>query len=114
MESTQLYRKGENPQLDNEFARYRRMRLYRGNAMFEVLTDKEVKTLGKLWCKEKLLFSKLTKEDVLRLVDFAERVRKYREAFKREKSRQRMERARKKLQEAAENGDSVAIRKTKN
>ena len=81
--------------------------------MFEVLTDKEVKTLGKLWCKEKLLFSKLTKEDVLRLVDFAERVRKYREAFKREKSRQRMERARKKLQEAAENGDSVAIRKIK-
>ena len=81
MESTQLYRKGENPQLVNEFARYRRMRLYRGNAMFEVLTDKEVKTLGKLWCKEKLLISKLTKEDVLRLVDFAERVRKYREAF---------------------------------
>ena len=79
--------------------------------MFEVSTDKEVKTLGKLWGKEKLLFSKLTKEDVLRLVDFAERVRKYREAFKREKGRQRMERARKKLQEAAENGDSVAIRK---
>ena len=49
----------------------------------------------------------------MRLVDFAERVRKYREAFKREKSRQRMERARKKLQEAAENGDSVAIRKIK-
>ena len=62
MESTQLYRKGENPQLDNEFARYRRMRLSRGNAMFEVLTDKEVKTLGKLWCKEKLLFLKLTTE----------------------------------------------------
>ena len=113
MESTQLYRKGENPQLDNEFATYRRMRLYRGNAMFEVLTDKEFKTPGKLWCKEKLLFSKLTKEDVLRLVDCAERVRKYREAFKREKSRQRMERARKKLQEAAENGDTVAIRKIK-
>ena len=63
--------------------------------------------------QRKLLFSKLTKEDVLRLVDFAERVRKYREAFKREKSRQPMERARKKLQEAAENGDSVAIRKIK-
>ena len=40
MESTQLYRKGENPQLDNEFARNRRLRLYRGNVMFEVLTDK--------------------------------------------------------------------------
>ena len=50
----------------------------------------------------------------MRLVDFAERVRKYREAFKREKSRQRMERARKKLQEAAENCDSVANRKIKN
>ena len=47
----------------------------------------------------------------MRLVDFAERVRKYREAYQREKSRQRLERARKKLQEAAENGDSVAIRK---
>ena len=52
MESTQLYRKGENPQLDNEFARYRRMRLYRGNVMFEVLTDKEVKTLGKFGAKK--------------------------------------------------------------
>ena len=49
----------------------------------------------------------------MRLVDFAERVRKYREAYQREKSRQRLERARKKLQEAAENGDSVAIRKIK-
>ena len=52
MESTQLYRKGENPQLDNEFARYRRMRLYRGNVMFEVLIDKEVKTLGKFGAKK--------------------------------------------------------------
>ena len=53
MESTQLYRKGENPQLDNEFARYRRMRLYRGNVKFEVLTNKEVKTVGKFGAKKK-------------------------------------------------------------
>ena len=56
MESTQLYRKGENHQLDNEFARYSKMQLYRGNVMFEVLTDKEVKTLGKFSAKKSFYF----------------------------------------------------------
>ena len=113
MESTQLYRKGENPEVDKQFASYRSMRMYRGDALHKVLSDQEIKTMAKLWIKERLHFSKLTKEDVLRLVEFAKRVSKYREALKKEKGRQRMERSRKKLREAAEDGDSLAIKKLK-
>ena len=47
------------------------------------------------------------------LVEFAERIRLYRAANEREKCRQRMERSREKLRKAAEDGDSVAIRKLK-
>ena len=113
MESTQLYRKGENTKLDEEFAKYMKERLWSGNAMYAVLSDEEVKTMGKLWSKEKLLFEKLTNEDVSSLAEFAKRIRKYRVAAKREKSRQRMARARERLRKAAENGDSEAIKKIK-
>ena len=110
---SRLYRKGENPQLDKDYTRCKRMRLWRGDALNEVLTEAEVKVMVKLWHKEILGFRKLTTEDVSRLVEFAERIRTYRAAAEREKCRQRMERARKKLREAAEGGDTVAILKIK-
>ena len=110
---SRLYRKGENPQLDKDYTRCKRMRLWRGDALNEVLTGAEVKVMLKLWHKEKLGFRKLTTEDVSRLVEFAERIRTYRAAAEREKCRQRMERARKKLRDAAEGGDTVAILKIK-
>ena len=108
-----LYRKGQNPQLDKDYTRCRRMRLWRGDALHEVLSEAEVKVMLNLWHKEKLGFRKLTTEDVSRLVEFAERIRTYRAAAEKEKCRQRMERSRKKLREAAEGGDTVAIRKIK-
>ena len=106
-----LYRKGEDPQLDQKYEEYLRMRVWRGNAMDELFSEDEFQTLLKLWRKETLLPAKLNVEDVSRLVEFAGRIRAYRAAKEREKCRQRMERARKKLQMAAEKGDSEAIKK---
>ena len=110
---SRLYRKGENPRLDEEVAKCRRMRMWSGDAVDEVLNKEEVKTMAKIWYKEKFGFRKLTTKDILMLVEFAERIRLYRAANEREKCRQRMERSREKLRKAAEDGDSVAIRKLK-
>ena len=105
------YRKGENPQLDEKYEGSLRMRLWSGNAMYEVLSEDEVKTMLKLWRKQKLGAARLTVKDVSTIVEFADRIRTYRAAYEREKCRQRMERSRKELQLAAENGDSEAINK---
>ena len=110
---SRLYRKGENPRLDEEVAKCRRMRMWSGDAVDEVLNKEEVKTMAKIWYKEKFGIRKLTTKDILMLVEFAERIRLYRAANEREKCRQRMERSREKLRKAAEDGDSVAIRKLK-
>ena len=107
---SRLYRIGENPQ---QVAECRRMRMWSGDAVDEVLNKEEVKTMAKIWYKEKFGFRKLTTKDILMLVEFAERIRLYRAANEREKCRQRMERSREKLRKAAEDGDSVAIRKLK-
>ena len=87
--------------------------MWSGDAVDEVLNKEEVKTMAKIWYKEKFGFRKLTTKDILMLVEFAERIRLYRAANEREKCRQRMERSREKLRKAAEDGDSVAIRKLK-
>ena len=108
-----LYRKGENVHLDIEFKRYKRMRIQRGNAILEVITKEEEKIMGELQRKEKLTPRRLTVQDVSRLVDIAGRVREYRVAAAREKCRQRMEKSRNKLIEAAKQGDVKAIRKRK-
>ena len=109
---SRLYRKGENPRLDEEFAKCTRMRMWSRDAVDEVLNKEEVKTMAKIWYNQKFGFQ-LTTKDILMLVKFAERIRLYRAANAREKCRQRMVRSREKLRKAAEDGDSVAIRKLK-
>ena len=108
-----LYKKGENPQLDKKLEKYRKMRVWSGNAPSRALTDDDLSTLANLWQKEKLEHRKLTVEDVSKLVELADSVREYRAAAEREKSRQRMERARNKLRKAEKDGDCAAIRKIK-
>ena len=107
------YIKGENIPLDKEFEKYKRMRIYSGNAIAEVCTKEEEATIGELWRKEKLAPKRLTVQDVSKLVETAGIVREYRAAAKRENSRQRMEKSRNKLLKAAQQGDVKAIRKRK-
>ena len=108
-----LYSKGKDTCLDKEFMKYKRMQLWSGKAL-EVLTDEETDIMAKLQRKEKLTPRKLTVQDISKLVEFAARIRAYRVAAQREKSRVRMERAREKLRKAAEQGDLFAIRKIEN
>ena len=51
--------------------------------------------------------------EVSALVEFTERLLAYRRNVRREKTRIRVERARKKLREAANKGDAMALRKVK-
>ena len=95
-----LYKKGENSRLDKELARYRKMRIWRGHAINQVFTENEMDTVAKLWRKERLAARMLTVEEVSRLVEFAGGIQAYRAAAEREKTRQRMERAREKVRKA--------------
>ena len=107
------YRSGENVHLDKEFEKYKRMRIWSGSAIVEVCTKEEEAIMGALWRKEKLAPRKLTVQDVLMLVETAERVREYRAAAEKENCRLRMEKSRNKLLEAAKKGDVKAIRRRK-
>ena len=95
-----LYKKGENSRLDKELARYRKMRIWRGHAIYQVFTEDEIDTVAKLWRKERLAARTLTVEEVSRLVEFAGCIQAYRAAAEREKTRQRMERSREKVRKA--------------
>ena len=106
-----LYRRGKDTNLDKEYSRYKRMRLWSVYGPDEALTEKEAESLLKLWKKERLTPRKLTVQDVKTLVDFASHVRSHRGRVKKEQARRRKERQRAKLRKAARNGDDEAKRK---
>ena len=106
-----IYRKGENLVVDRKLERYRKMRLWRGNAINEVFNDEEFNAFAELWRKEGQGLQKLTVNEVSKLLEFADDIIAWREVAQRESSRKRMDRSRKKLRKKAKNGDSVAIRK---
>ena len=63
-----------------------------------------------IWREQRTLW-KLTVHDVSTLAEFTTRIISYRKMMVKEKSRQRKERGRKKVHDAAKNGDKEAIRK---
>ena len=99
-----LYIKGKGPNLDKAYSRYKRMRLWAGDAIDVALTEKEAKTLLRLWRKEKYLARKLLVKDVQKLVEFAGHIRVYRGRLKTEKARRRKERSRAKLRKVQKVG----------
>lgn len=64
-----------------------------------------------IWKREQRTPWKLTVHDVSTLAEFTTRIISYRKMMVKEKSRQRKERERKKVHDAAKNGDKEAIRK---
>ena len=89
-----LYIKGKDPNLDKAYSRYKRMRLWAGDAINVALTEKEAKTLLTLWRKEKYLPRKLLVKDVQKLVEFADHIRVYRGRLKTEMARRRSDQER--------------------
>ena len=67
-----IYRKGKNLELDRKLERYRKMRLWRGNAIHEVFTDDEFNAFAELWRKERQGIRKLTVNEVSKLLKFAD------------------------------------------
>ena len=107
------YRKGENKQLDMKYSQYKSVNLFAGPAIDMALSYEEGDTLLKIWRKERTMPWALKVHEVSALVEFTERLLAYRRNVRREKTRIRVERARKKLREAANKGDAMALRKVK-
>ena len=81
------------------------------HAVNEALTQEEVKIMIFLWKREQRTPWKLSVSDVSTLVAFTARIISYRKSMVKEKARQRKERERKKVVDAANIGDQEAIRK---
>ena len=109
-----IYKKGVNLELDRELERYRKMRVFSGNAINEIFNDdEEFQTFGQLWQRERRGFPKLSVGDVSELLQFAKRITAYRAAAKRERIRKRSNRFRKKMRKAAKDEEPLAVRKLK-
>ena len=106
-----IYKTGENLALDRELGRYRKLRIWRGDAINQVFNDEEFQVFGKLWRKERHAIQKLTVNEVSMLIGFADRIRAWRAYAKREAGRIRKDRLRKKLRKRAQDGDTVALSK---
>ena len=107
------YRKGENKQLDLRYSKYKKVNLFAGRAYHAALSQEEAITLIKLWNKERKTPWSLKVDDVTKLAQFTEKILVWRRSDRKERARIRMEKSRKKLNEAAKNGDVNAIRKVK-
>ena len=108
-----LYRKGENQQLDMKYSQYKRLNLFAGPAFDVALSAEEGDTLIKVWSKERRMPWALKVHEVSALLEITEKILAWRRNVRREKTRIRVERAREKLREAANRGDAKALRKVR-
>ena len=107
-----IYVKGQNLVLDKELERFRKQRLWRGDAIHHVFNDDdEFQAFGELWIKERQASRKMTVDDILKLIGFAHRITAWRAQAKRRADRKRAEDSRKKLRKAADDGNSTAMSK---
>ena len=93
------------------FVSIKKTGVWSGQAVNEALSQEEVKIMIIIWKREQRTPWKLTVHDVSTLAEFTTRIISYRKMMVKEKSRQRKERERKKVHDAAKNGDKEAIRK---
>ena len=107
------YRKGQNPELDKRFELFKRANLFAGDAVDNALSQKEVDSLIKIWCKFRRAPWKLEVEEVSILVQFSEQIFAWRRNRRRELKRVWAERARRKLRDQANGGNGDAVRKLK-
>ena len=108
-----LYKKGRNPQLDLKYAQYEEVNVFAGRAVDEALSDKDGNKLVRLWMKRRKSPWRMSFQEVTDFVAFADKILAWRRNDRRERTRVRVERLRKKLREAGENGEAKALRKVK-
>ena len=62
------YKQGQDRELDSKLFRYRKLRIWSGDAYVEALTEKEVDNMVELWRKDFKTPWKLLRSDVLTLL----------------------------------------------
>ena len=97
--------------MDLKFAQFKKVNIFAGRAFDEALSKKEAKTLIRVWSKQRKSPWRLNVQEVTMLVEFTDRILDWRRNIQREFTRLRVEKLRKKLGDAVENGDANAIRK---
>ena len=71
-----MYKKGENAVLDRELERYKKLRVWRGDAINQVFKDDdEFQAFGKLWRRQRLGFWPMTVDDVTMLIGIGNCIR---------------------------------------
>ena len=108
---TTRYRVGDNPELDEKFKLYKKVNLFVGDAYHDELSKEEANTLIKLWGKARSFPRRLKVQEVLTLVEFYERIIARRKRRRRELARLRKEKSRRKLRDAAKEGNVEALLK---
>ena len=91
------YRVGDNPELDEKFALYKKANLFAGEAYHDELSQEEAKALIKLWGKARRVPSRLEVQEVSTLVEFYDRIISWRKRRRRELTRLRKEKSRRKV-----------------
>ena len=109
---TDLYVQGRDSKLDRNFSTYKKLSLWSGDGISCALSEEDANSLIDLWKKEQRTRWLLTVRDVSTLVELSARISSFRMNMKKEKARLRKERSRKKLRNAAKEGDINACRKT--
>ena len=109
----EVYRKRQNPELDNKFELFKRANLFAGDAVDNALSQKEVDRLIKIWCKYRRAPWKLKVGEVSTLVQFTEKIFAWRRNRRRELKRVWAKEARRKLRVQANGGNVNAVRKLK-
>ena len=113
LRSNLRYVKGVYHHLDKKWSKYKKLRVFSGDAWSEALTEEESDNLADMWRKKRHKPWKLTFREVSTYVELTERIVDYRKRAKREKERLRKHRSIQKIKAAAEQGVSSAITRIK-
>ena len=103
----------QHKDLDKEWTKYRRVRVFNGDAWRAALTQKEEDILLRIWRKKRLNEWTLTFREVSTWVELAGKIIEYRKNVQRENARLRKYRSRERLKAAARKGDKVAKERIK-
>ena len=98
----------QHKDLDKEWTKYRRVRVFNGNAWRAALTQKEEDILLRIWRKKRLNEWTLTFREVSTWVELAGKIIEYRKNVQRENARLRKYRSRERLKAAARQGNQQA------
>ena len=98
----------QHKDLDKEWTKYRRVRVFNGDAWRAALTQKEEDILLRIWRKKRLNEWTLTFREVSTWVELAGKIIEYRKNVQRENARLRKYRSRERLKAAARQGNQQA------